>query len=442
MRLPFLTSSSRSERPQPLVLTDPEPGGRGGLHGPRASATYREFAGDDPELAQFLRGEATTSSGAVVTADAAMRVATVYRCVAIVAGAIATLPCHVMRDVDGVKRKEKTHALYRLMKKRPNRWQTSSEWRKMMQAHALLRGNAYSVKVRSGSRVVALLPLHPDRVTVHQGPDLSLLYEYQRKNGTKVVYTADEIFHLRDLTTDGVVGMSRIALAREALGLALTTEKFGAAVFKNGAYPGAVIKMPNQLSPEAFARLKAQVEEHRAGPHNAGKTMIFEDGAEWSALEFSAEDAQFLETRKFQRGEIATFFGVPPHLIGDTEKSTSWGSGIAEQNFGFLTFTLLEWIRAWEDAFDRDLLTEAESVADELYLHLNAKGWLRATPEKQAQYYQAALGNGGTPAWMTVDEVRGFEDLNPMGGAAALLQPTANAVRPAGEPRDESAQSA
>lgn len=401
--------------------------------GPRAEAL---ILGDltSEALAEFMRQGGETASGASVTPDSALTVSAVYRCVAIISGAIATLPCRLMRDRGGVKEKAKDHPLYRLLKKRPNRWQTSAQFRRMMTAHVLLRGNAYALKVKVGTAIVALLPLHPDRVEPLQGPNLEVVYRYTRPDGGVQVFSREEIFHLADLTLDGVKGLSRVRLMREAIGAAKQMETFGAKLFKNGAFPGAAVKVAGALSDEAFARLQAQIEEQR-GAENGHKTLIFEEGMDWTQLALTSEDAQFLQSRQFTKAEIATFFGVPPHLLGDTEKSTSWGSGIAEQNMGFVQFTLLEHIVMWEETADRDLLTEQESRADELYVHLNPKGWLRVTADKQADVYAKALGAGGHAPYMTVNEVRALEDLPPLPGGDVLPPPATLATRPSEQSR-------
>jgi HK97 family phage portal protein len=378
------------------------------------------------QIDQFLRGRATTASGAVVTADTALQVAAVFRCVDIIAGAIASLPLYVMRQsADGRTRpRDLDSDLSRILGRKPNPWQTASEFRRMMMAHVLLRGNAYAYIVRSGRRILDLVPLHPDRMSVEDdwsGGELALVYRYTPLNGQTRTLRTTDVLHLRDLSTDGKEGLSRIALMREAVGLSMRTQEFGARLFKDGIGVGGALKHPDRLSPEAHARLVASMEQRYAGAENAHKWMILEEGLTAERLGLTAEDMQFLDTRKFQRSDIAMFFGVPPHLIGDTEKSTSWGSGIYEQTQGFLQFTLQPWITAWEQRLELSLVDVADIGT--LYLAFDTAAMLRPSVKDRGDYYAKALGSGGSPAWMTQNEVRAELEMNPLDGGDDLPRP-------------------
>lgn len=381
---------------------------------------------------EFIRhGGSATASGAMVNPESALRVAAVYRCVDIIAGAIASLPLHMMTEsADGrTKAKAAGHPLFRLLAAKPNRWQTSAEFRRMLQAHLLLRGNGYAYIVRSGRRVLELLPMHPDRVKVRQDAGtMGLVYDYTRPDGRMVTLAQADVMHLRDLSTDGLVGLSRIAMMREAVGLALQTERFGARMFKNGMAIGGALKHPGKLGKDAVDRLRTQMEERYAGADNAHKWMILEEGMAVEKLGLTSEDMQFLETRKFQRSDIFMFYGVPPHLGGDTEKTTSWGTGIEQQNIGFLQYTMQPWITVWEQAIGRDLITEAEYGT--IYAKFNVNGLLRASAKDRADYYSKALGSGGSPAWMAPNEIRSLEDLNWIEGGDDLPKPSASPTNP------------
>lgn len=378
------------------------------------------------QIDEFLRGRASTASGAVVTADTAMKVAAVFRCVDIIAGAIASLPLYVMRQSpDGrTRRRDLTSDLSRVLGRRPNPWQTASEFRRMMMAHVLLRGNAYAYIVRSGRRILDLVPLHPDRMSVDDdwtGGELALTYRYTPLNGQSRQLPAVDVLHLRDLSTDGKEGLSRVALMREAVGLSMRAQEFGARLFKDGIGVGGALKHPARLSQEAHERLIASMEQRYAGAENAHKWMILEEGLSAERLGLTAEDMQFLETRKFQRSDIAMFFGVPPHLIGDTEKSTSWGSGIYEQTQGFLQFTLQPWITAWEQRLELALIDAAD--AGTLYVAFDTAAMLRPSVKDRGDYYAKALGSGGSKAWMTQNEVRAELEMNPIAGGDELSGP-------------------
>jgi HK97 family phage portal protein len=382
------------------------------------------------QLGQALRMGSESAAGASVTPDSAIRVAAVYRCVDLRASALACLPVHVIGEgADGqVGRKVPGHPLSRLLGSRPNRRHTSYEFRRLLGAHVLLRGNGYALKVRSGRRILELLPLHPDRVRVEEMPDLSIRYHYTRKDGAVTIFDQSDIFHLRDLSTDGVVGHSKIALMREAVGVALQAERFGARMFRNGMGVGGALKHPGRLGDASYDRLRADMESRYAGADNAHRWMILEENMSIEKLGMTSEDMQFLDSRKFQRSEIAMFFGVPPHLIGDVEKTTSWGSGIEQQNLGFLQYTLGGDVQMWEQAIERDLVAEAE--APRIYVKLNVSGFLRAAAKDRAEYFSRALGAGGSPAWMTQNEVRALDDLPPVPGGDELPKP-ANTAQPA-----------
>lgn len=356
------------------------------------------------KLEEYLR------SAMGVTPETAMRVAAVYACVRIRAGIVATLPLHVNRRVNERERADASDTpLGTLLRRRPNSWQTPSQFRRMMQAHVMLRGNAYALVVRQivGRREVQqLVPLHPDRMRVDQGDDLALIYTYTRKDGRRVALPQAEVFHLVGLTLDGVHGVSPITYAREAIGLSLAQESAGAAVFKNGARASVVLEHPAKLGREVHENLRASLDEYRAGGDSEGKALILEEGMKISPLAMTAEDAQWIEGRKFSRTDIAMFFGVPPHMIGDTEKSTSWGTGIEAQTQGFLTFTAEDDLTMWEEAIARDLIADPRS---DLYARFSRAALVKGDIKTRTAAYASALQWG----WLSPNEVRELEDRNP-----------------------------
>jgi len=382
------------------------------------------------QLSEYLSsGAGMSASGAAVTPETAMRVAAVFGCVRIISGAVATMPLALKRRVDARTRQDASdHSLWRVLRKRPNRWMTPSGFRRMMTAHVLLRGNAYALIVRSGNRVVELIPLHPDRVRVVQADDLGLVYTYTRKDGVQATLQQSEVFHLIGLTLDGVNGVSVIQHARESIGLALTAEKHGNTTFANGTVLGAVLKHPKTIGKEAQEALQASLDRYR-GAENAGKTLILEEGMDWTPLGMTAEDAQYIETRKFTRSDIAMFFGVPPHMIGDTEKSTSWGTGIEQQSLGFVAYTLQDWLTAWEETIGRDLISE-----DDIYAKFNPAGLLRGDINSRYAAYSTARQWG----WLSINDIRELEDLNPIENGDDYLQPMN--MEPAGTPAESASQ--
>lgn len=329
---------------------------------PRASTTFDLTNMTPEQVRDFLRvgGGMETASGAVVNDNSAMRVAAAWRCVNIISGTVGSLPLDLIRrESEKVRRPAVGHPLRKVLTVKPNIWQTPSEFRRMMQMHLLLRGNAYALKVRVGRDVVGLIPIIPDRVMVEQLPDLTLKYQVTLKGGQTRSYQQAEILHLRGMSLDGVRGLSVIAHMRESLGLALQGETAAAKLMKNGQFVSGALTHPAKLSPEAYARLKASIDAN-GGSENAGSTRILEEGMKFESLSMDATDMQFLEQRNFQRYDIAMFFGVPPHMIGATEKTTSWGSGIEQMGIGFVTYTLNDWLVTWQEALKRDVLNEAD----------------------------------------------------------------------------------
>lgn len=380
---------------------------------PRADAIQMSGGGaliQSPEQLQeyLLTGEAT-ASGATVTPNTAMRVAAVYACIRIIAGAVATLPLHIKRRVDERTREDASDVqLWKVIRRRPNRWQKPAQFRRMMQAHVLLRGNAYALIVRSlfGARdVKELIPLHPDRVKCKQLDDLSLEYEYTRADGRRLTFKQSEVFHLFGLTLDGVTGVSPITFARETVGISIAQERAGAAVFKNGARASVVLKHPKKLGIEGKEFLRSSLDEYRAGGESEGKALILEEGMDVSNLAMTAEDAQWIESRKFTRTDIFMFYGLPPHMAGDTEKSTSWGSGIEQQKDGFVTFTLEDHLTMWEEGITVDLTADDSN----LYAKFNRNALVRGDLKTRWETYVKALQWGV----YNPDKVLALEDENP-----------------------------
>ena len=372
------------------------------------------------QLSEFLRigGSLANASGVPITETSALRVAAAWRCVNIIAGTIGSLPIDLIRRVsEGVREPAVGHSLRRVMTTRPNQWQTPTEFKRLMQTHLLLRGNAYALKVRIGAQVVGLIPLHPDRVMVEQLNDYSLKYTVTLKDGSQRIFGAGEIFHLRGLSLDGFKGLSVLSHMREALGLALVSERAGADLMKNGQIVGGVLKHPDKISAEAYTRLKASMSERRSGGPEAGSTLILEEAMSFEPVSMTARDLQFLEQRDFQRYDIAMFFGVPPHMIGATEKTTSWGSGIEAQGIAFVTYTLNDWLKIWEEAIKRDLISEAEW--ETLDARFYTQGLMRGDVKARWEAHTKGLQWGV----ISPNEVRALEDMNPREGGEVYYLP-------------------
>lgn len=376
-------------------------------------------------LEKFLRAGNATASGVAVTDETAMRVAAVYRCVTLISGAVAVMPLAIKRRVGDSRFDATDHPLWGLLTRKPNPWQTPSQFRRQMQGQLLLRGNGYARKVRSGGRVIALIPLHPDRVTGVQRDDFTIDYRYVTKAGSIEIIPQRDMFRLTGMSLDGISGLSVVGYAREAIGLAIAEEKHGGSLFKNGTSLGGVLKHPKTLSDKGVDNLIKSLEEFR-GSENANKTLLLEEALDYQPLGMSNVDAQFLEARGFQRSEIFMFFGVPPHMAGDTTKATSWGSGIEQQSLGFVAYTLEDWLTTWEQSIARDLIAENEP---DLYARFNRAALVRGDIKTRYAAYAVAR------QWslMTPDEIRALEDMNPIDGGDDLFAP-GNANRAVTDP--------
>ncbi len=363
----------------------------------------------DPRFLEFVRsgGGGLTESGVTVTVDQALKNTTVFRCVCLISFAIGMLPLH-LRLKDS-KEKATEHSAFQVLHRRPNAWQTAFEFRSLMQQRALTHGNSYARIVRSGNRIVQLVPFDPARTTIKQNSDWSLEYRYRRPEGGETVLAAKDVFHLRfGLSENGYEGLSLVNKAAEAIGLAIQTEKAAARLFRNGVIAGGVLSMKKRLSDEAYDRLKTSLEERR-GAANAHRDMILEEDMDYKDGSQSGRDNQHLETRKHQIEEVARPFGVPRPLLAVDD--TSWGSGVDVLGQLFVRYGLNPWFTAWEQAIERDILTDAE--ADTLEAKFNAGALLRGSMKDQAEFFAKALGSGGHQPWMNSDEIRDLSDLPP-----------------------------
>jgi HK97 family phage portal protein len=359
------------------------------------------------QLAEYLQEGSVTAAGVPVSPDVAMRDATVYACIRIRSGLPATLPLDIKRRVDAKTREDASDTrVAQLLRRKPNRWQTPSQFKRMLQAHNLLRGNGYAMIVWSRGEPIEMIPMHPDRVKCEQLDDLSLKYTYTRRDGRTVILKQSEVFHLVGLTLDGVHGVTPMTYARETVGLSLAQMQAGASVFRNGPRASVVLEHPARLGEDGRANIRASLDEYRAGGDSEGKALILEEGMKIGDLSMTAEDAQWIESRKFSRTDLAMFWGVPPFLIGDTEKSTSWGSGIEQQTQGFLTFSAEDDLTMWEETIQRDLIVDPASP---LYARYNRAALVKGDIKTRTASYASALQWG----WLSPDEVRALEDMNP-----------------------------
>ena len=356
----------------------------------------------------FLGG---STSGKAVTERSAMQMTAVYSCVRILAEAIAGLPLHLYRYTpDGSKVKAVDHPLYLLLHDEPNPEMSSFVFRETLMTHLLLWGNAYAQIIRNGKgEVVALYPLMPNRMSVDRDKHGQLYYTYTRAsdeaptmNGMTVLLTPSDVLHIPGLGFDGLVGYSPIAMAKNAIGLAIATEEYGAKFFANGAAPSGVLEHPGTIKDPS--RVREAWMSQFGGSANSGKVAVLEEGMKYTPISISPEQAQFLETRKFQINEIARIFRIPPHMVGDLEKSSY--ANIEQQSLEFVKYTLDPWVIRWEQSIQRALLRPEEKKR--YFAKFNVEGLLRGDYQSRMNGYAVARQNG----WMSANDIRELENLD------------------------------
>ncbi len=332
-------------------------------------------------------------------------------CVRILSEAVAGLPLHFYRYTDnGGKEKAADHPLYFLLHDEPNPEMTSFVFRETLMTHLLLWGNAYSQIIRNGKgEVIALYPLMPDRMNVERDSKGQLYYEYTVSmddaptvKGSTVILPPTEVLHIPGLGFDGLVGYSPIAMAKNAIGMAIACEEYGAKFFANGAQPSGVLEHPGTLKDPS--RVRESWQSTFGGSHNANKVAVLEEGMKYTPISISPEQAQFLETRKFQINEIARIFRVPPHMVGDLEKSSF--SNIEQQSLEFVKYTLDPWVSRWEQSMARSLLTPEEKK--QYFVKFNVDGLLRGDYQSRMNGYAVGRQNG----WMSANDIRELENLD------------------------------
>jgi HK97 family phage portal protein len=347
-----------------------------------------------------------TTSGKVVNERTAMQTTAVYACVRILSESVAGLPIHVYRHrTDGSKERYTQHPLYYLLHNEPNPEMTSFVFRETLMSHLLLWGNAYAQVVRNGrGQPIALYPLLPDKVEVDRNRNGELIYTYHpdADEGKTVALRKDEVLHIPGLGFDGLIGYSPIAMAKNAIGMSLATEEYGATFFANGANPGGVLEHPGVI--KDIQRVKDSWNSAYQGSSNAHRVAVLEEGMKFSPIGIPPEQAQFLETRKFQINEIARIFRVPPHMVGDLEKSSF--SNIEQQSLEFVKYTLDPWVVRWEQSLQQSLILPTEKSS--VFIKFNVDGLLRGDYQSRMNGYSVGRQNG----WMSANDIRELEDMN------------------------------
>ena len=357
----------------------------------------------------FFFGRST--SGKNVNERTAMQTTAVYSCVRILAEAVASLPIHVYRYTETGKERVYDHPLYYLLHDEPNPEMTSFVFRETLMSHLLIWGNAYAQIIRDGSgRVLSLYPLLPDKMEVDRDEHGRLFYTYTRNTDEnpnfseygRVRLKPEDVLHIPGLGFDGLVGYSPIAMAKNAVGMTLACEEYGASFFENGATPGGVLEHPGVLKDPA--KVRESWHSVYGGSKNAGKVAVLEEGMKYQQIGIPPEEAQFLETRKFQIDEIARLYRIPPHMVGDLDKSSF--SNIEQQSLEFVKYTLDPWVIRWEQSIQRALLLPQEKK--EYFVKMNVDGLLRGDYESRMKGYSIGIQNG----FMCPNDIRRLESMD------------------------------
>jgi len=377
-----------------------------------------------------------TTAGKTVNEHTAMQMTAVYSCVRILAETVACLPLHVYKyNNSGGKEKYFKHPLYKLLHDEPNPEMTSFSFRETLMSHLLLWGNAYAQIIRNArGEVIALYPLMPNKMTVDREKNGRLFYLYQRNTedvptlgkDSLVYLDPSDVLHIPGLGFDGLVGYSPIAMAKNAVGLSMATEEYGAKFFANGATPGGVLEHPGTIKDPQ--KVKDSWNMAYQGSANSHRVAVLEEGMKYQPIGISPEQAQFLETRKFQINEIARIFRVPPHMLADLEKSSF--SNIEQQSLEFVKYTLDPWIIRWEQSMCRSLLMESEK--SDMFIKFNVDGLLRGDYVSRMNGYATARQNG----WMSTNDIRELENLDrisaELGGDLYLINGAMTKLQDAG----------
>lgn len=369
----------------------------------------------------------TNYSGVSVTESSVLALSAAWACVNLLAGTIASLPLMVYRlNRQGDRVVAKDHPLYRVLHDSPNADQTAMDFWEGGNAALELTGNLHARIDRLGGRVVALSPISNPTVTRQR--DGSLRYRWT-ENGQTFDEPQENVFHVRGFGGDPRGGMSTLSAGRQVFGLSSAINTAAQTTFANGMRPSGVLTTPSVLKADQREPLEKALADKFVGAVNAGRPLLLEAGVTWQQLTINPEDAQMLESRAFSVEEVARLFGVPPHMIGHTEKSTSWGTGLEQQTLGFVQFTLRKRLKRIEQAIEKQLLSAADRAAG-VTVEFNLEGLLRGDSKGRAEFFQAALGDTQKPGWMLRNEVRKLENLPPIPGwdePVVLIQQTPSA---------------
>ena len=371
------------------------------------------------QLAGLLGSAQQTSSGAVVNTETALRVTTVYGCVALLAGAISTLPFQIYERTENT-RKRANHEYWWMLNEQSHTDMTSAVAFEFFVASKLFYGDAFGLLLRPNpntNRVIGWRPLHPTRVIPFRDVDGTLYYRVTDTVGGVKTYDAADIIHVPSLGFDGLRSPSPITYAaREAIGSSISAEEYSGKFFSQGSTHEIALKVPGKLNEEQRDNLMASYLARSAGPKNARTPLILSGGMEVEKLSITPNDAALLPTRQFGVEEICRVFGVPPYMVGATDKTTSWGTGIEQQGIAFVKYTLRRYLTPIQQEFNRKLWPSREKY----FAEYNTSALERGDYKSRMEGYRIGIGRAGEPGWMTSNEVRYLENMEPIPGGDAL----------------------
>ena len=383
---------------------------------PRLFGRAEEKGMSSLEVFREIYGGRESSSGAVVNWQTALDVSTVLACARVIANGIAQVPFRVYQDQGTAKRIATDHPLNMLISRAPNPTQTAFGLRETMAIHCVLTGNAFAWVGRVGRdrQIKMIEAIEPGRVTVKRADDGTLTYTVRADDGATKDFTSEAIWHLRGPSWNTWLGMDATKLARNAIGLSMATEEAHARQHKNGAQVSGLLSMTTKVGIEKFTSLSAWLDRHGYGGDRAGKPLILDDGAKFTPFTMTGVDAQHIETRKHQIEEICRGFGVMPIMVGYSDKAATYAS--AEQMFlAHVVHTLSPWYERIEQSADMSLLSATDLEAG-YYTKFTPNGLMRGAAKDRAEYFTSALGTTQQPGWMTRNEVRALEEMDPVPG--------------------------
>ncbi|MCC8385143.1 phage portal protein [Photorhabdus laumondii subsp. laumondii] len=381
------------------------------------------------ELSELVGLSYDTYAGKRVSPQLAMQLTAVFSCVRVLAESVGMLPCSLYQQLERGSARAVKEKLYTLLSVKPNGYMTPQEFWELLIGCLCLRGNFYAYKVKVFGEVSELLPLDPGSVTSKLNANWEPEYQVTFPDGSFSTLSQEDIWHVRIFTLDGLNGLSPIAYARQAIGLGMATEEHGSRLFSNGAVTSGVLQTDQYLKDEAYHRLKSDFEERHQGLVNSHKPMILEMGLKWNQISLSAEDAQFLETRKFQLEEICRIFRVPMHMVQNTDRATF--SNVENLGIGFINYSLVPYLTRIEQRINVGLVKSDKQ--GRFYAKFNAGALLRGDMKSRFESYATGINWG----ILSPNECRELEERNPREGGDIYLTPMNMTAKPGDNPKSQ-----